>query len=102
MTWLLRYALTLLIEIPIAAALVPREMRRRMLVDAFLLNTLTHPLLTVALRWEGVEFWPGEVLVLLAEALGYHLVTGLRPGRALLVSTICNGITVAVALIIGS
>ena len=102
MTWLLAYTLTVLIEVPIAVGLAPKDKRRRMWLDAFLLNTLTHPLLTVAMRWELVGFWSGEALVWIVEALGYHYLTGLRPGRALLVSTVCNGITVVIALILRS
>ncbi|MFG0320488.1 MAG: hypothetical protein ACF8XB_24665 [Planctomycetota bacterium JB042] len=98
MTWLLAYVLTVAIEVPLAAALAPRGRRRRIVLDAFLLNTFTHPILTVAVRAEWIGFGPGEILVWIVEAIGYRAVTGLATGRALLVSTIANGITVFLAL----
>lgn len=98
MSWLVLYLLTVAIEVPLAVLLAPRELRRRTASDAFLLNTLTHPLLTVALHSGWIGFWPGETAVLLVEALGFRLATRLRPGRALLVSTVCNGITVLIAV----
>jgi hypothetical protein len=98
--WLVAFLLTVAIEVPLAVLLAPRGARRRMWLDATLLNTLTHPLLTVGLRWGLLTFWPGEALVWIVEALGYHCVSGLRPGRALFISTVCNGITVVVALIL--
>lgn len=102
MSYVVALVLTLAIEVPIAVGLTPAGSRRRMWIDAALLNLFTHPLLTVGLRWNVWDFWSGEALVWLAEAVGYALVSGLRPGRAVLISTVCNGITVILALLLGA
>lgn len=102
MSWLAAYVLTVLIEVPLASALAPRGRRRRIALDALLLNTLTHPLLTVLLRTGSIGFAPGEVLVWMVEAAGYVWVSGLRPARAFLLSLVANGATVAVALAHGA
>jgi hypothetical protein len=99
-TWLVAFLLTLAIEVPLAVLLAPRGLRRRVALDATLLNTFTHPLLTVALRWGVTTFWPGEALVWAVEALGYRVVTRLPVGRAVLISTVANGATVLLALIL--
>lgn len=99
MNWLLTYLATIAIELPLAVLLGGKANRRRMAVDALLLNTFTHPLLTVCLRWQLVDFWVGEVMVWLVEGMGFWILSGLPLRRALLVSAACNGVTVCVALI---
>lgn len=93
MRYELALALTLLIEVPLALALVGPGKRRRAAWDAPLLNLLTHPLAWVAYRRVGAPLLLVEVVVTLVEAAGYAWVTGLTARRALLVSSTCNLVT---------
>lgn len=97
MSWIFTLILTLIIEVQLAMALSPSGMRRRVALDATLLNLFTHPFLTVALRLGLLTWGPGEMVVWLAELVGYRLVTGLGWRRALLVSSVCNGVTMLIA-----
>ncbi len=92
-------ALTLLIEVPMALALVGASARRRALWDAPLLNLLTHPLACAAYLRLAAPLLLVEVVVTLVEAAGYRWVTGLSARRALLVSTVCNVTTTALGVL---
>lgn len=88
MTWV-ALLLTILIETAIVLVLVPRR-RRRLRVDAPLLNATTQPLATFAVAILGAPLLAVEVLVVLAEGFGYHALTGLPAGRALGLSLVAN------------
>ena len=88
---------TIAVETAIALALMWKH-RARLRLDVPLLNCVTHPIATVLLRWGLLSFFPVEILIWLAEAFGYRTVTGLSAGRALLLSGVCNGVTMLIAL----
>lgn len=97
-TYALALALTLAFELPIAAGLAPGGERRRLLIDALLLNLLTHPL-AVAARWYAeLPLLPIEAAVWTAEAVGYRRLSGLSWGRAALLSVVANGATTALII----
>ncbi len=97
--WLLALALTVLIETAIALALGRRH-RRRLLLDAPLLNLLTQPLATAAYLHLDVSLLPLEIAVLLVEAVGYRIVTGLTWSRAFGTSFLCNAATAPLSLVL--
>jgi hypothetical protein len=86
----LALALTLAVEVPLAALLAATRLRRRAPVDAALLNLVTHPLAYLAIQRWAVPFAAVELAVAGAEALGYHMVTRLGWRRRLAVSLVCN------------
>jgi hypothetical protein len=88
--WGLAFALTLLVEVPLAALLAATRPRRRAAVDAALLNLVTHPLAYAAVRRGLAPFAAVELLVAGAESVGYRIVTRLSWPRALAVSLVCN------------
>ncbi len=97
--YLLLLILTIAIETAIALALMKKH-RRRLRIDTPLLNCFTHPIFaTVFIAWGWLTFWPAELIIFLAEAFGYRAVTGLSTRQALLLSGICNGVTVIISLI---
>jgi hypothetical protein len=96
---------TLVIELPLAAALVQRDRRRRTLLDAFLINIFTNPLAVFFHRLlakpgvpYGIPFLIIEVVVVIAEALLYRGVTRLPWRRAVLVSVVCNVVSAGVGV----
>lgn len=93
-------ALTLLIEVPLALALVGAGARRRAAFDAPLLNLLTHPLACAAFLRLAAPMAAVEIAVTLVEAAGYRWVTGLDARRALLVSSLCNLTTTALGVVL--
>lgn len=93
-------ALTLLVEVPMALALVGAAARRRAAWDAPLLNLLTHPLACAAYVRLAAPLLLVEVVVTLVEAAGYRWVTGLSARRALLVSLLCNATTTAIGVVL--
>jgi len=86
----LAVALTLAVEVPLAALLAATRPRHRGAVDAALLNLVTHPLAYLAIQRWAAPFAAVELAVAIAEALGYCLVTRLGWRRALVVSLVCN------------
>ncbi len=97
-SWPAACAATVALELPLAAALAPAARRRRVVVDALLLNLLTHPLAWGAVLGLGWPLLPVEVGVTAVEAVGYRAVSGVGWGRAVLISTLCNGLTTLVGL----
>ncbi len=96
--------ITLAVELPLAAALAGREVRRRVLLVALLLNVFTHPLAVLAMQLVGSSdlpwvplFFVIEAIVIAVEAIGYHLVAGLAWRRAALIAVVCNVTTAALS-----
>jgi hypothetical protein len=100
MQWALAFALTVAIELPLVAALVPRGARRRAPFDAFAINLCTHPLAWLAVAHYGANWWLVESAVLSAELALYRALTGLTWPRAALVSSVANGVTAGLALLL--
>ena len=103
MTPPLTYAAALLatigIETALARLLLPGAWARLRL-DVPLLNLLTHPVLTWAV-WRGVlPLALGEVLVMVAEAIGYRLLTRLTWRQAVLLSVALNAVTWGAGLLL--
>jgi hypothetical protein len=98
-SWPVACALTVALELPLAAGLAPAGRRRRVAGDALLLNLLTHPLAWGAVLGLGWPLLPVEVGVTAAEAVGYRAVSGLGWGRAGLISLLCNGLTTLVGVL---
>jgi len=67
---------TVLIELPLALLLAPRNARNRLIPVVVLLNGFTHPLAAIAVYWSGAHLLIVELLVFLAEAAGYRLEAG--------------------------
>ncbi len=95
-SYALALAVTFAVELPIVAALT-RSAGRRAVVDAALLNLVTHPLAAIAFAATGdvVPLFGGaflgiEAAVVAAEALGYRWLTALPWPRALAVSLAAN------------
>lgn len=102
-TWYLTLlSMTVLVELPVALLLAPSGSRRRLIPDAVLLNGFTHPLAAIAVYWLGAPLPLVEFLVFLAEAAGYHRVSGFGIRRAIVISLSCNAITTAIGLMISS
>jgi hypothetical protein len=104
MRWSLSYltvlAATIGVEVLIAAAIAPRDRRRRVLVDALLLNLLTHPVAVWLVGYQHLPLLPVECAVIAAEACGYRIVTGLTWQRAMGISFACNTATLVLSLFI--
>ncbi|MCA3007160.1 MAG: hypothetical protein INH34_02165 [Phycisphaerales bacterium] len=95
--WATAFALTVVIEAPLAALAAPRGRRRDAVVDSLALNLVTHPN-----AWWSVQQWPGrwtevELAVLAVETLGYALVTRIGLSRGFLVAALANGVTAALS-----
>ena len=92
-------AVTLLLEVPIAAALFPKQ-RLRIAGVAFVANTATNLFLNVGLPWLGVRgqtrILVGEIVALALEALAYALLSRPRqPARAVVASGLGNLVSFA-------
>jgi hypothetical protein len=88
---------TLVIEVPIVAALFPRQ-RLRMAAIALVANTVTNLTLNVGLPRMGVHGMPrilvGEAAALVLEAAAYALLSRPREvGRAIIASALGNGLS---------
>ncbi len=93
----LALALTLAVELPAAAAVAPRGRRSFLLLVALLVNLFTHPL-ACAIFWEGTtSFVTIEVLVVMAEAIGYRFVGRLDWCRAVGLAVGANCLTAAMS-----
>lgn len=96
--WLMAFALTTIVEVPLYALGSGLESRRRAAGDALLAQLLTHPIAWSAVRGFGLPLWPVELGVFLAEAAVYRTLSGLSLGRAVLISFVLNLTTTVVGL----
>lgn len=105
MTALVGYLLTLfatiLLELPITAALAPRGTRRLMVLTMSSLNLFTHPIATL-LAWHGAAFFPVEAIVTAIELVGLHVVGKVSWSRATAIAVAANSLTAIVAILIGA
>lgn len=95
-TWALYFAITLAIELPLAALLAPRDLRGRTVLAAALASLMTHPLLTATLLAYGPPMWVVvllEVLIAGTEGLALKVAVPLTWGRALVVSGVMNAVS---------
>ena len=92
MIWLLLVA-TLLAEAVVGLGF---PLRRQVVPAGLALNLTTHPLAGLAVL-RGAGFWEVELGVLLAEALGYRVLTASSWRGALLVALSCNGASLGLA-----
>lgn len=93
-------ALTVATEAPLAALVVGRPHRERAAITSVFLNVTSHPLAHLALRNGLLSWGAAELLVSVAEAIGYRTVARLPWPRALLVSGVGNAATVGLSLIL--
>ena len=92
-TWALYFAITLLIEVPLAAGLAPSGRRLRTAQAAALASLTTHPLLTAALFTYAPPLGVVvllEVAIALLEGAALRFAVPLTWGRALTVSGVMN------------
>lgn len=92
--------MTLGLEALVVLVLVRRRPdRRTVLRTACALNLCTHPLATLAAWYGHAGFVALEVMVVLAEALGYATVARQPWPRACLLALAANAATAALALV---
>ncbi len=98
----LALAITLAVEVPVAAAFFPRR-RRRLALTCALATTATHLLLhfvfPAVLPRTVSPLLFGEIFATVAEAAAYAAVSGL-PGRALVASAVANSFSFGVGLLV--
>ncbi len=87
---------TILVECGIAASLVANR-RPRALADVAWANLLTNPLAHALWLW-GVGFWPIELGVLASEACLFRVLIAASWARAVGLSLLLNGATIAISL----
>jgi hypothetical protein len=95
--WVVAVAVTLLIEVPLVAALYPGQ-RLKMAAVATVMNVATNLTLNLVLprlAWlRGQWLLPGEVLAVISEAAAYTLASRPRDlPRGLLVSSLANALS---------
>jgi hypothetical protein len=93
-------ALTLVIELALVLVLAPRFARRRLLVDALILNLITHPTATMLHGAGLVPFTTVELGVIAAEAAGFAGLSRLPLPVATALSVTINGATIAVSWVL--
>ena len=86
----LALALTLAVEIALAARVAPPATRRRVVRVAWWLNLTTHPALWLIGQHVELPLLGAELGVVLPEWLAYRCVAGLGWGRAGLLSVLAN------------
>ena len=101
--WALALAITLGLEVPLIAALYPRQ-RLRLVGVSLLANTATNltlnRLLPRMFDTPGAHILPGEILAVLVEAAAYSLASRPRDlPRALLASSVANALSYSVGLL---
>jgi|SRR5688572_9553192 len=98
LTYLALLAATLLIEVPLAAALAGRAWRRDVAFAALALNLATHPLATGLVWLAGAPWLPVECAVAIAEAFGLRSLTSLGARRALVIALSSNALSALAGL----
>lgn len=72
----------------------------RLRIDVPLVNLMTHPIATIAIRNFGASFTRVEILVVCTEFLAYRYVTRMTWIQAALLSVVANGATIVLSLIL--
>lgn len=73
---------------------------RRLLIDVPLVNLITHPAATFAVRNAIASFAAVELLVFVVEVLLYRTATGLKWLEALALASVANGVTLLLSLVL--
>lgn len=97
--WENAFALTLVVEVPIVVACVPRGMRSRASLVALATQALTHPLAWTVFQHGVMGWWGVECAVVAVEACAYALATR-RVTAAVLVSLFANAASAAMGLVV--
>lgn len=92
-------ALTIVVEWAVVMLLARKAERRRLKVDAVLVNLATHPFAYLAIQNLGMNFFLVEFLVVVVEAVAYRKITRLTWGRATLLSLVSNAVTILLSLV---
>jgi hypothetical protein len=90
--WLMAFVLTVAAEVPLVAAVAPRERQCDAARVAVAAQLFTHPLAWLAVTTGHVGWWIVEAGVVLVEAAIYTLAAG-RPMRALGVALFANALS---------
>lgn len=100
MNWLVAFVLTCAVEFAVVLLVAPRPQRLRVAVDSLAANLFTHPLAYWLVTHGHAGFWPVEGAVALVEAGIYVAVSRLCVLRAVAVSCVANGITLALSFVL--
>ena len=92
--------LTILVEVPLAVVLAGGTSRRVVLAGAVAVNLFSHPLAHLAWNSAAASYATIELSVGLVEVLGYRLAAGLSWRRAIVLSVLANGATVALSFLL--
>lgn len=95
------FALTLLLEIPVAGYGYKQEWKAALL-SCLLLNLFTWPLLAYLLVSTEMELEVLEAGVLLAEMTGYRLLLKGNWGKAFFVACIANGLSYGAGILVNT
>lgn len=95
--WFQAFALTLVVEVPIAALLLARDRRRSFAVLVACAQTFTHPLAWMLFAHEVAGWWSIELAVVVVEAVVYALATR-RIAVAFGVALLANACSAAAGL----
>lgn len=87
--WLLAFALTLAIEVPIVVAFAPRRRRLGTAGIAACVQMVTHPLAWLAYQHDWIDWWSLECAVVIVEGLLYAW-SGRRAAVAIGISLLAN------------
>ena len=92
--------LTLLVEVPLATVLAGGASRRVVLAVAVAVNLSSHPLAHLAWYCAAGSYATIELSVGIFEVIGYRVAGGLSWGRAITLSVLANGATVALSFLL--
>jgi hypothetical protein len=91
---------TLLVEVPLAVVLAGGAGRRVVVAGAVAVNLFSHPLAHFTWNSGAASYGAIEIGVAFVEVLGYRLAVGLSWRRAIALSALANGVTVALSFLL--
>ena len=106
--WLIGFAITLAIEVPVAGILLRDREKSRLRLALLLIfaNLATHPAVWFIFPQLPLGYWAAtflsEIFAWLAEALFYGLVFRVSAVRALAVSLVANAASYGAGVLLGS
>lgn len=95
------FLLTLLIELPVVVIFFKRKWKTAVQVG-FLLNLFTWPLLHLFLFETAFDINLLELIITIAEGLGYFILLKCKWWKAILLSFVANGLSYVAGLIINN